>query len=57
MKGLFWNSRGLRDLAKYNFLFDTSCEHHLDFVAILETRIDDFTTSDLTHFCGGEDFF
>jgi exonuclease III len=57
MKGLFWNSIGLRDLAKYNFLFDTSCEYHLDFVAILETCRDDFTTSDLTHFCGGKDFF
>ena len=44
MKGLFWNSRGLRDLAKSNFLNDTSQENHLDFIAILETRRDDFTT-------------
>ena len=57
MKGLFRNSRGLRDLAKYKFLFDTSCDHQLDFIAILEIRRDDFTTSDLNHFCGGRDFF
>ena len=57
MKGLFWNSRGLRDLAKYKFLFDTSCDHQLDFIAILETRRDDFTTFDFNHFCGGRDFF
>ena len=57
MKGLFWNSRGLWDLAQYKFLFDTSCDHQLDFIAILETRRDDFTTSDFNHFCGGRDFF
>lgn len=44
-------------MAKSNFLNDTSQENHLDFIAILETRRDDFTTFDLDHFCGGRDFF
>ncbi|KAJ1282903.1 hypothetical protein BS78_03G087300 [Paspalum vaginatum] len=57
MKGLFWNNRGLRDLAKFNFLSDTCLDYHLDFVAIVETRRDDFTKADLDRFCGGKDFF
>ncbi|KAJ1269927.1 hypothetical protein BS78_06G015300 [Paspalum vaginatum] len=57
MKGLFWNSRGLRDLAKFQFLFDKSCDHQLDFVAILEMRRDNYLATDLNHFCGGRDFF
>jgi len=57
MKGLFWNSRDLRDLAKYKFLKDTSSDSQLDFIAILETRRDDFSTTDFNHFCSGKDFF
>lgn len=57
MKDLFWNIIGLRDLAKYKFLNDTSSENYLDFIGILETRRDDFTAIDLNHFCGDKDFF
>ena len=32
MRGVFWNSRGLRDLAKINFLRDLSLEKDLDFL-------------------------
>jgi hypothetical protein len=52
MKGLFWNNRVLRDLAKYKFLYDTSCDIQLDFIALLEN----FSAVDLDHFCGGKDF-
>src|SRR4051812_37946080 len=42
MKGIFWNSRGLVDLAKRRFLRDTSVEEKLDFIALLETGRDNF---------------
>ena len=38
----FWNSRGLADLAKKRFLVETSIEDKLDFIALLETGIDNF---------------
>jgi hypothetical protein len=38
MKGLFWNSNGLRDQAKPRFLFDLTKEQLLDFITILETK-------------------
>jgi hypothetical protein len=50
MKGIFWNSRGLRDLAKYRFLSDTSKGEHLDFIAILETNKKHFTDDCLDAF-------
>ena len=34
MKGIFWNSRGLKDLAKRRFLAEASLEHRLDFIAL-----------------------
>ena len=37
MKGIFWNSRGLKDLAKRRFLAEASVEHRLDFIALSET--------------------
>ncbi|KAL5683875.1 hypothetical protein ACJX0J_010260, partial [Zea mays] len=55
-QGMFWNSRGLRDLAKSTFLYDTSLEYDLDFVALLETNRKDFSNEVLTTFCGGRDF-
>ena len=55
MKGIFWNSRGLADLAKRRFLAETTVEQHLDFIALLETRRDNFT-SQLGTLSGGIDF-
>ena len=57
MKGLFWNSRGLGDLAKHRYICEVVKEQHLDFVAILETVKKDFSVSSLNHvvdgiFCG-----
>jgi hypothetical protein len=56
MKGIFWNSRGLGDLAKHNFLSNLSKEQHLNFIAIMETGRRDFSDSTLRHLCGGVDF-
>jgi hypothetical protein len=52
----FWNSRGLRDLAKRNFLHDLSVEKGLDFIAILETHKRDFSDEILKSFCADREF-
>ena len=57
MKGIFWNSRGLRDLAKAGFLFVTSNEHNLDFITLLETHRKGYSDEDLNTFCGGREYF
>jgi hypothetical protein len=54
MKGIFWNSRGLSDLAKSRFLADTSKERNLDFIALLETCKKDFSQPTLDNFSGGK---
>jgi exonuclease III len=56
MKGIFWNSRGLSDLAKSRFLADTSKERNLDFIALLETCKKDFSQPTLDNFSGGKNF-
>ena len=54
MKGIFWNSRGLRDLAKTKFLSNTTREQGLDFIALLETGKKDFTQAKLDRYCEGK---
>ena len=56
MKGIFWNSRGLKDLAKRRFLADASIKHKLDFIALTETGRDNFTLQFLSTLSGGVDF-
>ena len=56
MRGIFWNSRGLRDLAKTKFLSNTSRDQGLDFIALLETGKKDFTQAKLDRYCGGRNF-
>jgi len=56
MRGIFWNSRGLKDLAKRRFLADASLEHHLDFIALSETGRGNFTSQFLSTLSGGVDF-
>ena len=56
MKGIFWNSRGLKDLAKRRFLADASIEHRLDFIALSETGRDNFAPQFLNTLSGGVDF-
>ncbi|KAG2609329.1 hypothetical protein PVAP13_4KG016700, partial [Panicum virgatum] len=56
MRGIFWNSRGLSDLAKTKFLADTAREKNLDFIALLETGKKDFRQPVLNGLCGGRNF-
>jgi exonuclease III len=56
MKGLFWNSRGLSDLAKYRYISDAVRDNDLDFVAVMETGKQDMSKSNLARLSGGADF-
>jgi hypothetical protein len=56
MKGIFWNSRGLSDLAKIRFLRETSKEQNLVFIALLEIGKKDFSQDSLNNFSGGRNF-
>lgn len=56
MKGIFWNSRGLSDLAKSKFLADTVRQKSLDFIALMETRKYDFSQAVLNGLCGDRNF-
>jgi hypothetical protein len=56
MKWLFWNNNGLRDHAKPRFLFDSTTEYQLDFIAILESKRLDFSPHELAHFCANKDY-
>jgi hypothetical protein len=53
---LFWNSRGLSDFAKTRFLRESSIEHDLTFIALLETGKQDFSQGSLNNFSGGKNF-
>jgi hypothetical protein len=53
---LFWNSNDLRDQAKFRFLFDSSKDQQPYFIAILETKRNDFTASELAHFCANKNY-
>jgi hypothetical protein len=56
MRGIFWNSRGLSDLAKTRFLRETSIEQNLAFIALLKTCKKDFAQGTLNNFSGGKNF-
>ena len=56
MKGIFWNCRGLRDLAKHTFLHDVAGDNKLDFIALSETNKNSFSTQCLENFCAGANF-
>ena len=56
MRGIFWNSRGLKDLAKRRFLADASVEHRLDFIALSETGRANFSPHFLNTLSGGIEF-
>ena len=55
MKGFYWNSRGLSDLAKYRYISDAIRDHKLDFVAVMETGKQDMSRSNLNRLFGGAD--
>src|SRR5437667_109135 len=56
MKGIFWNSRGLADLAKYRYIANTIKENNLDFIAVMETGEQDLSRSTMTRLSGGVEF-
>jgi exonuclease III len=56
MKGFFWNSRGLSDLAKFKYIADAAKEHKLDFIAIMETGKQDMSRTNLARLTDGADF-
>ena len=56
MKGFYWNSRGLSDLAKYRYISDAIRDHKLDFVAIMETGKQHMFRSNLNRLSGNADF-
>jgi hypothetical protein len=56
MKGIFWNSRGLADLAKYQYISDAVKEHNLDFIAVMKTGKQDMSKTSLNRLSGGADF-
>ena len=56
MRGIFWNSRGLKDLAKRRFLAEASIEHRLDFIALSETGRANFSPQFLNTLSGGIEF-
>ena len=56
MKGIFWNNRGLADLAKQRFLAETTLEDKLEFIALLETGRDNFTPQFLGSLTAGVAF-
>ena len=53
MKGIFWNSRGLLDFAKYRYISETIRDHKLNFVAVMETGKQDMSRSNLNRLSGG----
>ena len=57
MKGIFWNSRGLSDLAKSRFLGDITREQNLRFITLFETSKKDFSQETLDNFSGGKTLF
>ena len=56
MKGIYWNSRGLSDLAKHRYILEAIREHNLDFVAVMETRKKDMSRANLNRLSGGADY-
>ena len=56
MKGFYWNSRGLSDLAKYRYISEAIRDQNLDFVAVMETGKQDMSRANLNRLSGGADF-
>ena len=56
MKGGFWNSRGLGNLAEHRVLSDLVKEEQISFIALSETGRDDFPYRILKNLCAGRDF-
>jgi hypothetical protein len=56
MKGFFWNSKALNDLAKFWYISKAVKDHNLEFVAILECGKKDMSKSNIARLSRGVDF-
>jgi len=56
MKGIYWNSRGLSDLAKHRYILEAIREPNLDFVDVMETGKKDMSRANLNRLSGGADY-
>ena len=56
IKGVFWNSRGLGDLAKHRYLSDMVREEQINFIALMETGRDNFPDVTLKNLCAGREY-
>jgi hypothetical protein len=56
MKGIFWNTNGLKDPQKLKHISDLTKEHNLNFIALLETGRSEFMPSFLKNLCAGRDY-
>jgi hypothetical protein len=52
MKGIFWNSSGLGDLAKQRYLSEMVKEEQINIIALFETCKDEFSDKTLNNLCG-----
>jgi hypothetical protein len=56
MKGVFWNRRGLADLAKHKFLAELVKEEQTYFIALSKTGRESFPDHVLKNLCARRDF-
>jgi exonuclease III len=56
LKGVFWNSTGLADLAKHRLLVELVREEQINFIAISEIGCESFPDHVLKNLCAGRDF-
>jgi exonuclease III len=56
MRGIFWNSNGLKDSKKHKFISDLTKEHDLNFIALSEIGRSDFGPRFLKNLSVGRDF-
>ena len=56
LKGLFWNSEGIRDPNKCLFIQEIIRDERLEFIALSETGRSNFETPFLNHLACGFDF-
>ena len=53
LKGMFWNSQGICDPAKHDFIQETVREQRLDFIALSETGRSNFATHFINRLAAG----
>jgi exonuclease III len=56
MKGVFWNTNGLKDPKKHKFISGLTKEHDLNFIALSKTGRSDFEPRFLKNLCAGRDY-